>query len=59
LPQRYVFSFFSACQALQLIELTNKPATVETNEPEPIVPAETNKRRGLFSRLINHLRNPS
>jgi hypothetical protein len=59
LPQRYVFSFFSACQVLQLVELTSKPATVETNDPESNVPAETNKRRGLFSRLINHLRNPN
>ena len=54
IPQRYVFSFYSACRALQIVEIATEPASEQVVDPQPQL--EQNKRRGLFSRLISHLR---
>ncbi len=54
-PYRYVFSFFTACQALGLIEQTTVADAVAVHSPPPEqLPAKA-ERRGLFGRMLNKL----
>ncbi|MGC8853879.1 MAG: hypothetical protein ACP5OY_03055 [Halothiobacillaceae bacterium] len=53
LPYRYVFSFFTACQSLGLIEQVSAIPGVGTNPPP--VQAASENRRGLFKRMLNKL----
>lgn len=54
IPQRYVFSFYSAANALQLIVIGRS----ETDAPvESPVTVEKSVWRGFFSRILGHLRN--
>lgn len=50
IPQRYVFAFYSACRALELLEITAPPTVPDTAPPVP-APA-----RGLLRRILAVLR---
>ena len=52
IPQRHVFSFYSAANALGLAS-TSRRAVDTLLEPSPL---PHNKRHGLFSRILNRLR---
>ncbi|MES9830683.1 MAG: hypothetical protein ABW139_00425 [Candidatus Thiodiazotropha sp. DIVDIV] len=52
IPQRYVFAFYSAANAVQLAGETRR--AVDTFIAPPVV--ERSSQRGLFSRLLNTLR---
>jgi hypothetical protein len=52
IPQRYVFAFYSAANAVQLAGETRR--AVDTLLEPPMI--ERAKHRGLFSRLLNRLR---
>lgn len=52
LPYRYVFSFFTACQALDLVDQAAAAPVRAAPSPAEAVPAE---RRGLFKRMLNKL----
>jgi len=52
LPYRYVFSFFTACQALDLVE--QKSAATPASAPQP-EPAASKENRGLFKRMLSKL----
>lgn len=47
-PQRYVFAFYSACAALDLVEHSAPAAQPPSSDPVP--------QRGLFKRILNVLR---
>ena len=51
LPYRYVFSFFTACQALDLVE---QKAAAPADMPQP-EPAASKENRGLFKRMLSKL----
>lgn len=53
IPQRYVFSFYSAANAINLAGITKR--NVDTLLKPP--PIRKNPRRGLFGRILNHLYN--
>jgi len=53
LPRRHVFAFYSACHALDLVEIGSvmtTPAIVPDNAPE------NTTKRGFFQRIIHNLR---
>ena len=52
IPQRFVFSFYSATKALGLAIVVNRHATDSIVEP---VAMKSNKRRGLLGRILNRL----
>ncbi|MEW5972887.1 MAG: hypothetical protein AB1713_03910 [Pseudomonadota bacterium] len=52
LPYRYVFSFFTACQALDLVDQAAAAPARAAPSPAEAAPAE---RRGLFKRMLNKL----
>jgi hypothetical protein len=52
IPQRYVFSFYSAANALGLAAVCQREADMLV-EPAPV---KKNRQRGLFSRILDHLR---
>ncbi|MES9861416.1 MAG: hypothetical protein ABW157_19885 [Candidatus Thiodiazotropha sp. LLP2] len=52
IPQRYVFAFYSAANAVQLAGETRR--AVDTFIAPPAI--EQSKNRGLFSRILNRLR---
>ncbi|MEF3192797.1 MAG: hypothetical protein K6346_01035 [Halothiobacillaceae bacterium] len=51
-PYRYVFSFFTACQALDLVE---QAAAAPVRPVPSLAEAAAADRRGLFKRLLNKL----
>lgn len=53
LPYRYVFSFFTACQALDLVE--QKAAAAPASAPSVPGPAASKENRGLFKRMLSKL----
>jgi hypothetical protein len=52
-PHRYVFSFFCACQAFDLIELLGSTTTHSGSDHAP--KAMTQEKRGLFGSLLKKL----
>lgn len=58
IPYRYVFSFFTACQALDLIEQAAggvEPVATPAPSVEQVSAPAKAERRGLFSRMLNKL----
>lgn len=53
IPQRYVFGFYSAAYALELVSI-GRP---EMNTPVENVAVEKNRWRGFLGRILNRLRN--
>lgn len=52
IPQRFVFSFYSATKALGLAVMVDRHETNSLGEP---VAVEKNRRRGLLGRILNRL----
>jgi hypothetical protein len=52
LPYRYVFSFFTACQALDLVDQAASAPASAAPSPAQAAPQD---RRGLFRRMLNKL----
>ncbi|MDM7322946.1 MAG: hypothetical protein P3W87_006705 [Gammaproteobacteria bacterium] len=52
LPYRYVFSFFTACQALDLLDQAASALSSAAPSPAQAVPQD---RRSLFQRMLNKL----
>lgn len=52
IPQRYIFAFYSAAQATDLLYV----GAPSTTEPVAQAPVQTHKKRGLLQRILGHLR---
>ncbi len=55
IPQRNVFAFFSACQALGLLECAAPSPKPQTRSRESVTADAEPQRRGLFKRILGKL----